>query len=222
MAGGVLIAVAASMVLAMGRHGSFVPATPFLIAWAAAPAVARWSSMPPRLEQRESLSASELEVLRSTARRTWRYFESFVSPRDHALPPDNFQEDPKPVVAHRTSPTNIGLYLLSVLSAHDFGWLGASEAIGRLEDTFSTMGHLESFRGHLYNWYATNDLHPLEPKYVSTVDSGNLAGHLLALATWCRGLGSKFFLGSRLLGGLDDSIQLLREALARLGTTRRP
>jgi cyclic beta-1,2-glucan glucanotransferase len=220
MAGGVLIAVAAAMVLAMGRHGSFVSATPFLIAWAAAPAVARWISMPPRLEQREPLSASELEVLRSTARRTWRYFESFVSPRDHALPPDNFQEDPKPVVAHRTSPTNIGLYLLSTFSAHDLGWVGTVETIERLEATLETMSKLELFRGHFYNWYDTSDLHPLEPRYISSVDSGNLAGDLLALSNGCRELLAKPFDGTCLFTGVRGSLQLLRKALAAIAPTR--
>ena len=122
------------------------------------------------------------------ARRTWRFFETFVSPEDHALPPDNFQEDPKPVVAHRTSPTNIGLYLLSTLVARDLGWLGTLEATERLEATLATMNRLELFRGHFYNWYDTRTLHPLDPKYVSSVDSGNLAGHLVVLGNGCREL----------------------------------
>jgi cyclic beta-1,2-glucan synthetase len=221
MIGGVLLAVAAFVAVLFGKHHSLSAAAPFIILWAAAPAVARWISVAPKESRAEPLSTADQRTLRLISRRTWRFFETFVTPTDHALPPDNFQQDPKPVIAHRTSPTNIGLYLLSVLSAHDFGWLGAPEAVGRLEETISTMGHLESFRGHLYNWYATNDLHPLEPKYVSTVDSGNLAGHLLAMANGCRELNTKFLSGSRMLSGLDDSIQLLREALKRLGSTRR-
>ena len=98
------------------------------------------------------------------------------------LPPDNFQEDPTPVVAHRTSPTNLGLYLLSVVSARDSGGSGPVEAVERLEATLATMHSLERFRGHFYNWYDTRDLRPLDPRYVSSVDSGNLAGHLIALA----------------------------------------
>ena len=101
------------------------------------------------------------------------------------LPPDNFQEDPTPVVAHRTSPTNIGLYLLSAVSARDFGWIGTTEAVERLEATLATMSELERFRGHFFNWYDTQDLRPLDPRYVSSVDSGNLAGHLIALANAC-------------------------------------
>ena len=93
--------------------------------------------------------------------------------------PITFKKIPKPVVAHRTSPTNIGLYLLSTLVARDLGWLGTLEATERLEATLVTMSRLELFRGHFYNWYDTRTLHPLDPKYVSSVDSGNLAGHLV-------------------------------------------
>ena len=104
---------------------------------------------------------------------------------DHMLPPDNFQEDPQPVLAHRTSPTNIGLYLLSVVAARDFGWIGTIDAVERLEATLATMGRLQRYRGHFFNWYDTRDLRPLDPRYVSSVDSGNLAAHLIALASAC-------------------------------------
>ena len=106
---------------------------------------------------------------------------------DHGLPPDNFQEEPQPVVARRTSPTNIGLCLLSTVAAHDFGWIGTVEMAERLEAALAAIGRLERFRGHLYNWYDTTDLAPLEPRYVSTVDSGNLAAHLLVLKQACLG-----------------------------------
>ena len=102
------------------------------------------------------------------------------------LPPDNFQEVPEPVVAHRTSPTNIGLYLLSIACARDFGWIGTLEAVERLEATLATMARMAKHRGHFFNWYDTRDLRPLDPQYVSSVDSGNLAGHLIALANACR------------------------------------
>ena len=101
------------------------------------------------------------------------------------LPPDNFQEDPKPVVAQRTSPTNIGLYLLSAVAARDFGWAGTIETVERLEATLGSMQKLARFKGHFFNWYGTADLRPLDPAYVSSVDSGNLAGHLIALANAC-------------------------------------
>ena len=118
------------------------------------------------------------------------------------------------MVAHRTSPTNIGMYLLSTVAARDFGWVGTIEAVERIEATLATMRQLERFRGHFFNWYDTHDLHPLDPKYVSSVDSGNLAGHLLVLGNSCRELVQKPAIDARMLAGLQDSIWLLREALA--------
>ena len=152
-------------------------------------------------------------TLRLIARRTWRFFEQFVTAQDNMLPPDNFQEDPTPIVAHRTSPTNIGLYLLSVVAARDFGWSGTLETVERLEATFATMGKLERFRGHFYNWYDTVDLRALEPKYVSSVDSGNLAGHLLALGIACREIVTAPVGNPRWVSGLEDVVALIREAL---------
>ena len=129
------------------------------------------------------------------------------------LPPDNFQEDPKPVLAHRTSPTNLGLYLLSTVSARDFGWLGLRDTVDRLSATFATMHRLERFHGHFYNWYDTQDLRPLDPKYISTVDSGNLAGHLIALANACRDWREGLVVHqSQTLLGLEDVLDLARNA----------
>ncbi|HVB56534.1 MAG TPA: glucoamylase family protein [Candidatus Acidoferrales bacterium] len=220
MSAGLAVTAAATAALALGRHQGFVAAAPFLALWAVAPAVARWISVPLRLKA-APLAPPQKQILRSTARRTWRYFETFVSSGDHALPPDNFQEDPKPVVAHRTSPTNIGLYLIAMLSAHDLGWIGIVETVERLEETFAAMNRLELFRGHFYNWYDTSDLRPLEPKYVSSVDSGNLAGHLLTLSNGCRELLEKPFGGAQMLQGIQDCISLLQEPLAEIPDTRR-
>ena len=216
MLGSVLLAVATFTAVALG-HRTGLPATiPFVLLWVAAPAVARWISLPPAQQEGETLSPSDAKALRTISRRTWRYFETFVSPVDHFLPPDNFQEDPKPVIAHRTSPTNIGLYLLSTLSARDLGWLGTCSTVDRLESTFQTLDKLEKFHGHFYNWYDTSDLRPLEPKYVSSVDSGNIAGHLLALSNGCRELIQRSTIEGRILEGVEDSIRLLQEALARI------
>ena len=220
MAGGVVLAAAAGVALAFGQQQSWAAAVPFLLLWAAAPAIARWVSLPSRLPGVEPLSAADGRALRLIARRTWRFFETFVGPADHALPPDNFQEEPKPIVAHRTSPTNMGLYLLSTVAARDLGWLGTMEAVERLEATLATMGRMDLFHGHFYNWYDTRELHPLEPNYVSSVDSGNLAGHLLALGNACRELRQKSTVGPNLLAGVDDAIRLLREALADIPETR--
>ena len=220
MAGGIVLAAAAGVVLAYGQPRAWPAAAPFLLLWAAAPAIARWVSLPPRLPGVEPLSAADGRALRLIARRTWRFFEAFVGPADHALPPDNFQEEPKPIVAHRTSPTNMGLYLLSTVAARDLGWLGTLEAVERLETTLATMSRLELFHGHFYNWYDTRELHPLEPKYVSSVDSGNLAGSLLALGNACREFMQQSSVGPNLLAGVDDAIRLLREALADIPDTR--
>ena len=114
------------------------------------------------------------------ARKTWRYFEAFMGADDHGLPPDNFQEVPVPTVAHRTSPTNIAMGLLSTLAAHDLGYIGTAELLEKLESCTATMEGLERHEGHLLNWYDTSTLAPLTPRYVSTVDSGNLAGALIA------------------------------------------
>ena len=221
MAGGVLFAVAAVLVIAYRSPHESRVLLPLMILWVAAPAIARQISLPPRRTAAEPLSAANAQDLRMIARRTWRFFETFITLADHALPPDNFQEDPRPVVAHRTSPTNMGLYLLSTLAAHDLGYIGILETVERLEATLATMSQLELHRGHFYNWYDTRDLQPLNPKYVSSVDSGNLAGHLLALSNGCRELAWKSSLGERSLAGVKDAIDLLREALAQVGETKR-
>jgi len=137
------------------------------------------------------------------------------------LPPDNFQEDPWPVVAHRTSPTNLGLYLLSVLAARDFGWIDLTSAVDRLEETLRTMNRLERFRGHFFNWYDTHDLNPLEPKYISSVDSGNLAGHLIVLRSACREMIATPVIGPEALTGIMDSVKLTLAALDALSGDRR-
>ena len=164
-------------------------ALPFAALWLAAPALSWATSQRRPAQARPRLTEDDTRALRLIARRTWRYFETFVTEDSHFLPPDNFQEIPRPIVARRTSPTNIGLYLLSVTAALDMGWIGQAEAITRLEQTLATVQRLPRYRGHLMNWYDTSDLRVLHPAYVSTVDSGNLAGHLLAVAQAClRGL----------------------------------
>ncbi len=182
MSGAIYIAAATLLVALLFGHGAWPVAAPFVALWLLSPAVARYVSVPRSLETPAKASAADLQALRRTARRTWRFFEVFVGAADNWLPPDNFQEDPAPTVAHRTSPTNLGLYLMSVVSARDFGWIGASQAIERLEATLATMIRMPRFRGHFYNWYDTRDLRVLEPKYISSVDSGNLGGHLIAVA----------------------------------------
>ncbi|MGB8182903.1 MAG: glucoamylase family protein, partial [Stellaceae bacterium] len=201
------------VVIALVGDQTWPLAAPFAALWAFSPVVARLASLPPPVTGHLSVTAADAHALRLIARQTWRFFEIFVTPEDNMLPPDNFQEDPHPVVAHRTSPTNIGLYLLSAVVARDFGWLGTFDTVDRLEATFATMGRLERFRGHFYNWYDTRDLHALEPKYVSSVDSGNLAGHLIALGSACREVAAGPAFNPRWSDGLKDTIGLLAESL---------
>ena len=222
MAGGILVALVSIVGIAFSHHGAWVAAAPFLVLWTVAPAVALWISRLPESSEASPLSPADAQTFRLISRRTWRYFETFTSREDNALPPDNFQETPNPVVAHRTSPTNIGLYLLSTVCARDFGWLGTLETVERLEATLATLGKMELFRGHFFNWYDTRDLHPLDPKYVSTVDSGNLAGHLLVLGNSCRELMEKSFAGPHLLAGMLDTCQLLQAALGKYTDSPRP
>jgi cyclic beta-1,2-glucan glucanotransferase len=220
MSGSVLIAlVAAGLVGWVGRDAWWV-ATPFVMLWALAPAIARRISASPTVASRKSLSAQDDQALRLVARRTWRYFETFVTADDHLLPPDNFQEEPQPVLAHRTSPTNLGLYLLCAVGARDFGWAGTLETVERLEATLATMDLLQRCHGHFYNWYDTRDLRPLEPRYVSSVDSGNLAAHLIAVANACRQwIGMPVSHGTS-IAGVQDALRLTREALEDLPDDR--
>jgi len=221
MAGGVVLALVALGAVRLVRPHAMEAAMPFVLLWIAAPLVARFISLPPEAEDTEPLSATDIRALRSISRRTWRFFEKFVTDVDHWLPPDNFQEDPKPVVAHRTSPTNIGLTLLSNLCARDLGWIGTEEMAERMEATCHTMAQLELHRGHFYNWYDTERLQPLEPKYISSVDSGNLAGHLLVVGRACRELMENVSVEPNLFAGLTDAVYLLREALAGITDARR-
>ncbi len=158
----------------------------FALAWLAAPAVARTVSLPRLKRPTAALTAAQAQQLRLIARRTWRYFETFVTAGENFLPPDNFQEIPRPAIATRTSPTNIGLYLLATVAAHEMGWIGQGAALQRMKDTLRTIRRMPRYRGHLYNWHDTRDLRVLDPAYVSSVDSGNLAGHLIAVAQACR------------------------------------
>jgi cyclic beta-1,2-glucan synthetase len=216
MAGGLVIALAALTQAWVFGRGAWPLGIGFSAAWILSPAVARRLSLPLADSDAAPLTAVDALALRRIARRTWRFFETFVTPADNMLPPDNFQEDPAPVLAHRTSPTNLGLYLLSVASARDFGWIGTLEAVERIEASMATMGRMDRYRGHFYNWYDTTDLRPLDPQYVSTVDSGNLAGHLIALAGACREWRGPAPAAASRLAGVGDALALARGAAEAL------
>jgi cyclic beta-1,2-glucan synthetase len=216
MAGALLTAAAALAVPFWAGSDSWPLALPFAAAWFLSPGVAYWASQSPRIAGRRPLADDDAKILRLIARRTWRYFEVFVTAANNQLPPDNFQETPVPIVARRTSPTNIGLYLLSVASARDFGWIGTLEAVERLEATFATLSRMATHRGHLLNWYDTGDLRPLEPQYVSSVDSGNLAGHLIALANACSDWRGSERAHRHPAQGIADALEIVRAEAADL------
>jgi cyclic beta-1,2-glucan synthetase len=219
---GALVIGAVALAVAWFWGGQTWPlAAVFAGAWFTSPAVALWASLSPRVLGRRPLAEADAHSLRLVARRTWRFFEAFVTPADNMLPPDNFQEAPESVAAHRTSPTNIGLYLLSVVCARDFGWIGTLEAAERLGATLATMARMAKHRGHFYNWYNTHDLRPLDPQYVSSVDSGNLAGHLVALANACHEWGTSSLAEQQRFQGVADALDLVRDEARRLRDLRK-
>jgi len=211
-AGSVLLAV----LLFKSNPVHLAVATPVLFGWFVVPALIVWLSKPRRF-RRQSLTASDQQYLRDTARRTWHYFEVFADPQDNWLPPDNYQPHANVPIAHRTSPTNIGLYLTATLTANDLGYIGARELEVRSRNLLDTLAMLPTHRGHLLNWYDTRTLEPLEPRYVSTVDSGNLAVCLLAYKQGCiEKLDAPLFDNS-CIEGLADTFNLLENALDELG-----
>ncbi|HEY5549553.1 MAG TPA: glucoamylase family protein [Coriobacteriia bacterium] len=209
----IAVALAAGVVFRAPLTALFL--VPIAMLWIASPVLAWWISRPRPTDAQADASPAEIAQMRMLARRTWGFFETFVGAGDSWLPPDNFQEDPEGVVAHRTSPTNIGLALLSNLTAHDLGYQCLSGTVGRTAHTMETLQALERFRGHFYNWYDTLTLAPLRPTYVSTVDSGNLAGALITLREGLHGLTDAPLIGPAALDGILDSILLAIEDLGR-------
>jgi cellobiose phosphorylase len=183
--------------------------------WLVSPWIAWRISQPIEPSAVPELRPKQLAFLRRTARKTWRFFETFVTAQEHWLPPDNFQEEPVPVVASRTSPTNMGLALLANLAACDFGYLPVGRLLRRTQDALGVMQRLERHRGHFFNWYDTRTLKPLAPLYVSSVDSGNLAGHLLTLSPGLVELTAQPILVPQLFAGLRDTVGILRELTGR-------
>jgi cyclic beta-1,2-glucan synthetase len=208
-----VLAASAGIYLIAARPAALGVAGPILVLWFASPAIAWWISQP-LARRRARLTTDQTLFLHKLARKTWAFFETFVGPEDHWLPPDNYQEHPVAVVAHRTSPTNMGLALLANLSAYDFGYVSAGKLIERTAGTLHTMEGLERHRGHFFNWYDTQSLEPLPPRYISSVDSGNLAGHLLTLRPGLLALADHKILEARLFSGLGDTLGVLADAAA--------
>jgi cyclic beta-1,2-glucan synthetase len=206
--------------IARFRADALPVSVPILLLWLTSPAIAWWLSRPlPSGAAR--LNQLDREFLEELSRKTWRFFETFLGPEDNWLPPDNFQDYPVAVIAHRTSPTNMGLALLSNLAAYDFGFISAGQFEERTANAFATMERLERFRGHFFNWYDTRSLEPLHPRYVSTVDSGNLVGHVLTLREGLLQLADQQILPNMALRGLSITLRVLHTAVCTAGPAGR-
>ena len=206
------LGAAMTVALVLERSAILPYALPFFLLWLASPILAWWLSNPYTQEQ-EQLDARQTDFLHKSARRIWLFFEDFVTEEENWLPPDNHQEYPSPRTAHRTSPTNMGLSLLANLSARDFGFITSGSMLDRCEKTLATMRGLERFRGHFYNWYDTRTLEILKPAYISTVDSGNLAAHLLILAAGIRELPRNAIINTTAFRSMLDCVDMaIRDA----------
>lgn len=190
-------------------------AIPFLFMWLIGPEIAYQISLR-RSETPNRLNFTDIGKLRRLARSTWMFFEQFVSPVEHWLPPDHFQESPLGTIAHRTSPTNIGMSLMASLVAHDLGYIGKLALAARLRSSFDTLYELERHRGHFLNWYDTRSLEPLNPRYVSTVDSGNLAACFITLRQGLFEMSHSQVLRREAFEGILDTLALYGDLLSEI------
>jgi cyclic beta-1,2-glucan synthetase len=218
---GPILAASVTFLIVLTKPGALLVAAPLLLAWVISPQIALWTSAP-TVRLQKPLSPDQRQALRRFALRTWHYFEEFVGPEDNWLPPDHYQEAPRGLVAHRTSPTNLGLLLLSTLAAYDLGFIGLTNLGWRLGYAFGSMGKLQRYRGHLFNWYDTRSLRPLPPRYVSTVDSGNLAACLLALRQGLLALSHDPVLRWQRWEGLLDALSAVGEIVDRIAGPEAP
>ncbi len=210
---GPVLALAVGGWIARIRPDALAVSLPLLSLWLISPIIAWWLSRPLSVPAAQ-LSRDDRDFLEELSRKTWRFYETFVGPEDNWLPPDNYQDYPAPVLAHRTSPTNMGLALLSNLAAYDFGFISTTQLEERTANSLQTMEGLERFRGHFFNWYDTRSLEALPPRYVSTVDSGNLVGHLLTLHSGILQLADETILPPQALNGLAIAVRILVRVVA--------
>ncbi len=207
----VIAGLSVPLMIGLGLENEFAPTSFFVILWALSPLLMRWLGMPGRSRARKELSVEETHFLRRIARETWRFFDDLVSAESNWLPPDNSQLALRVEVAERTSPTNIGLWLTAALAARDFGYLTADEFCRRCSRTMETLGRMERYEGHLLNWYNTRTLEPLNPRYVSTVDSGNLVAALWVLQQGCNDVLRAPIVGQGGPRGLNDTLSILED-----------
>ncbi|HJQ99793.1 MAG TPA: hypothetical protein VJ826_15870, partial [Candidatus Polarisedimenticolaceae bacterium] len=208
---GPVAALLLGTILASRRPAELVFVAPILLVWLLSPSIA-YAVSQPLSPTPVDLGATRIAFLRGVSRRTWRYFEAFASASEGWLPADNMQEVPAESIARRTSPTNMGMGLLASLAAYDLGYLSANALLRRLEGGIGAMERLERFRGHFFNWYDTTSMEPLSPRYVSSVDSGNLAGSLIALRSGLAELLDAPSPSVAALSGLADTVRLLAGA----------
>ncbi len=195
---------------ALFSNRSLITATAAACIWMAAPLTAYFISKP-AVRKQSRLTDNDIAFLRRISRKTWRYFEDFTTKSENYLPPDNFQQDPFKGPAHRTSPTNIGMLLVSVLSSYDLGYISSDDMADRLDNTISTMEKLDKWKGHLFNWYDTTTLDKLRPLYVSTVDSGNLVGYMMVLREGLKEYRAQKLVRPSMAAGLADTMELMCE-----------
>ena len=210
-----MVAILTAIALFRTHSAALILASPVLLSWLLAPLLVVWLSKP-RAFRRDTLTADDQQYLRCAARKTWHYFERFAGPEDNWLPPDNYQAHASVGVAHRTSPTNIGLYLTSALGAYDLGFIGPLELAVRIDNLLDSVDQLATHRSQLLNWYDTRTLEPLEPRYVSTVDNGNLAISLIAIKHGCLDAVSAPLLCHTRWQGLVDSFSVMRQLIDEL------
>ena len=213
---GSLFSITLGVTIFFVRPESLLPAFPWLTLWLFSPLIGWLLNLRPAEQKADGpLAEADRRLLRQVARRTWHYFSTFVSDDTSWLPPDNYQVAHQERLAMRTSPTNIGLWLTSALGAHDSGYLTIDQVLERLTKSMATMEHLERYQGHLLNWYDIQTLAPLEPRYVSTVDSGNLLGALWTLKQGVHELVHAPLLDGKTFTGLSDTGEILKQVVTR-------
>jgi len=201
---------------------AMVAAAPFLLLGALFPVAVMVINRPAKSWRGGTLTSDDRRFLSAVARRTWRYFDDFVGPQTSWLPPDNIQETPTREIFMRTSPTNIGLSMLATVAANDFGYITIDDLVERNLRTLETLGRLERFEGHLFNWYDLSTLEPLRPRYVSAVDSGNLLASLWTFETSCDELAARPLLDESALRGIADTLSVLRQIAPNMKQAERP
>lgn len=183
-----VLAICFGAALALTGHASLWVAAPVLLLWVIAPIICRILERESKVSQAAAIDSLSKQYLRLLARKTWRYFDDFVTAETNWLPPDNYQERIRIEVAYRTSPTNIGFYLMSLISSHKMGYFTSQELLARFRDTIGTLKKIERYEGHFLNWYDIKNLSPLLPRYVSTVDTGNMLASFWAAEEKCTSL----------------------------------